>query len=73
MDKEITQKMMKIVKLKSEINKQPSEIYTYFIDLLQRKTICLIISSCDGSEEFEEIKGVTRIRKSKDRQHNGFT
>ena len=24
-----------------------------------------------GSEEFEDTKGVIRIRKSKDRQHNG--
>jgi len=29
------------------------------------------IAECHQCEEFEDIKGVIRIRKSKDRQHNG--
>ena len=31
----------------------------------------LCIVSMNKTEEFEDTKGVIRIRKSKDRQHNG--
>ena len=30
------------------------------------------VNSCTHQEEFEDTKGVIKIRKSKDKQHNGY-
>ena len=41
-------------------------------DFKQNRNINLIlINKCDCQEKFEDIKGVTRSSKLKDRQHNG--